>query len=74
MSKQISKEESKSLSRLYADIARAYLKSKKVYRFHMKKVENMDDEEVIQKCHFWYENNRLVTDYKEFESKMLSEH
>lgn len=59
--------------KLYADIARAYLKSKKVYRYRMKKIDDMLDDEVIQKCHWWYEENGLVDEYLVFEEKMLTE-
>ena len=37
----------------------------------MKKIVDMGDEEVIQKCHWWYEENSLVDEYKIFEEKML---
>lgn len=56
----------------YAEIARAYLKLKRVYRYHMKKISDMSDEEVIQKCHFWYTENNLIDDYKTFEDKQLN--
>jgi hypothetical protein len=57
---------------VYADIARAYLKSKKVNKYRMKKIEDMPDKEVIQKCHWWYEENGLAEDYRAFEESMLS--
>lgn len=50
----------------YAEIAREYFKSKKVYKYRMKKVSDMTDEEVIQKCHYWQEENNMVDDYWEF--------
>ena len=59
--------------KLYADIARAYLKAKKVYRYRMKKISDMDDEEVIQKCHWWYEENNLAADYRAFEDNYLKQ-
>lgn len=57
-------ESSKELD--YAKIAREYFKSKKVYRYKMKKVSEMTDEEVIQKCHWWQEANHMVEDYWRF--------
>ncbi len=60
--------------RLYGDIARAYLKSKKVYRYHMKKISDMDDGQVIRACHFWYEHNDLVEDYQAFQARFLKEY
>ncbi len=47
----------------YARIAREYFKSKKIYKYRMKKVSDMSDEEVIQKCHWWQEENNMVDDY-----------
>lgn len=59
--------------KLYADIARAYFMSKKVYRYHMKKISDMDDGEVVQKCHWWYEENNLVDEYRMFEDDYLNQ-
>ena len=50
----------------YAKIAREYFKSKKVYKYKMRKISDMNDEEVIQKCHFWQEENNMVDDYWNF--------
>ena len=55
----------------YAEIAREYFKSKKVYRYHMKKISDMTDEEVIQKCHFWQEEHGMVYDYRAFVERFL---
>ncbi len=61
--------------KLYADIARAYLRSKKVYRYRMKKIQDMDDEEVGQKCHWWCEENGLTDEYTAFkESDLFKRH
>ena len=50
----------------YAKIAREYFKIKKVYRYKMKKISDMTDKEVVQKCHFWQEENNMVDDYWNF--------
>lgn len=50
----------------YADAARAYLRSKRVVRYHLKKVDEMSDDEVVRKCHFYQEENDLVQDYWAF--------
>lgn len=50
----------------YSKIAREYFKSKKVSKYRMKKVSDMTDEEVIQKCHAWQEENNMVDDYWNF--------
>lgn len=33
----------------------------------------MDDVEVIQNCHWWYEENNLVDDYRIFEENYLKQ-
>ncbi len=50
----------------YADAARAYFRYKRVFRYHLKRVDEMTDKEVVQKCHFWQEENNLVHDYWRF--------
>ena len=68
------KEDQRQFYRLYADVARAYLKSKKVLRYHLKKVSDMDDKQVIQACHFWYEHNGQAEDYQAFQALYFSQH
>ena len=55
----------------YAAIAREYLKTKRVYRYHLKKVSDMDDREIISVCHRWYEEHRLAQEYRDFEAEKL---
>ena len=50
----------------YSKIAKEYFQSKKVYKYGMKKISDMTDEEVIQKCHRWQEENNMVDDYWDF--------
>lgn len=50
----------------YADAARAYFKHQHVFRYHMKKISEMTDDEVVQKCHLWQEANGMVKDYWKF--------
>lgn len=50
----------------YAEIARAYFKSKKIYQYRMKKISDMTDQEVVDKCHAWQEENDMVEDYWSF--------
>lgn len=67
------KQECRELDQKYAEIARAYFKAKKIYRYHTKKITDMDDQEVIQKCHFWYTENNLIEDYRAFEDAQLND-
>lgn len=50
----------------YADAARAYFVHNRVYRYRMKKISEMSDKEVVQKCHWWQEENGKVEDYWNF--------
>ena len=51
---------------VYADAARAYFKHQRVFRYHMKKISDMADDEVVQKCHLWQEANGMVKNYWQF--------
>ena len=51
---------------LYASAARAYFEHRRVFRYRLKKISDMTDEEVIQKCHWWQEGNNMVQDYWAF--------
>ena len=55
----------------YADIARAFLRQHRVFRYHLKKVEAMDDQEVQNVCHLWYTENHLEKEYWAFADRML---
>ena len=61
----MSKGQSESTAR-HADAARAYFRHHKVFRYRMKKIADMSDDEVIQKCHWWQEENNMVQDYRHF--------
>ncbi len=49
-----------------ADISREFLKIKKVYRRHLKKVSELSDDGVISVCHRYVEENRLNNEWEEF--------
>lgn len=55
--------------KLLAIISRRFLEENNVHRYRMQKVADMTDDEVIQKCHSFYEENRLVAQWREFRSK-----
>jgi len=38
---------------------------KKVYRYHLKKITDMSDEEIITACHFYVEQNNLKDEWNE---------
>ena len=55
----------------YAEIARAFLKEHHVFRYHLKKIADMDDREVQHACHVWYTENHLEKEYWAFADRML---
>ncbi len=55
----------------YAHIAREFLSIHKVYRYHLKKIDDMDDSEVMNVCHWWYTENHMEKEYRKFENQKL---
>ena len=51
------------------DSSKKYLKLKKVYRYHMKKIADMSDNEIIQACHRYVEENHLNDEWKAFRTE-----
>ena len=51
---------------LLAQISRDFFSMKRVYRYRMKKVDEMDDQEVIRFCHWYCEENNLTDEFKEY--------
>lgn len=49
-----------------ADISREFLKIKKVYRWHLKKVSGLGDNGVISVCHRYVEENGLNDEWERF--------
>lgn len=49
-----------------AEISREFLKMKKVYRRHLKKISDLCDTGVIHACHCYVEENRLNDEWEEF--------
>ena len=50
----------------YAEAARAYFKYHRVFRYRLKSIAEMSDAEVVQKCHWWQEENGMAEDYWQF--------
>lgn len=50
----------------YANYSREFLKLHKVYRYRMKKIQDMDDNEVNEKCHWYCEENNLINEWNRF--------
>ena len=54
-----------------AAVARAWLKEHRVHQYRMKKISEMDDREVLQKCHWWNEEHQLTREFTRFEREQL---
>ena len=55
---------------LLAEISRQFLKEHKVYKYRMKKVSEMSDDDVIKYCHWYYEENRLNDEWWAFRNSI----
>ncbi len=55
------------------DSSKKFLKSKKVYRYHLKKISEMSDNEIIQVCHRYVEENRLNDEWWDLYDKIDNE-
>ncbi|MBO5357085.1 MAG: hypothetical protein J6A95_04885 [Clostridia bacterium] len=57
-----------------ADLSRDFLKNHKVTRYRMKKISEMNDEQVITACHWYCEENNLTKEWKLFNESMESQY
>lgn len=48
------------------DSSKKFLKLKKIYRYHLKKISEMDENEIIRACHFYVEENHLGEEWEAF--------
>lgn len=55
-----------------AAVSRAYLKNHQVHRYRMKKIDDLDDNKIVQVCHWFCEENNLVQDYALFLDRALN--
>ena len=56
----------KSYHEFQAYISREFLKKHKVFRYRTVKIDEMDDNKIINVCHWFCEENNLVQDYRLF--------
>ena len=57
---------------LLAGISRQFLNEHKVYKYRMKKVSEMSDDDVIMYCHWYCEENRLNDEKTSFLAELVS--
>ena len=58
--------------KLLAHISRDFFRDKNVHRYRTKKVVDMDDNEVISKCHWFCEENNLTGEWNIYREKAES--
>lgn len=51
------------------DSSKKFLQLKKVYRYKLKKISDMTDEEIITACHHFVEDNNLNDEWIKFRDK-----
>ena len=51
------------------DSSKKFLQLKKVYRYKIKKISDMTDEEIITACHHFVEDNNLNDEWNAFRDK-----
>ena len=54
-----------------AVVARSWLKKQRVHRYHLKKISDMDDREVLNVCHWWNEENHMTREFSQYEWNRL---
>ena len=54
---------------LLLDSSKKFLKLKKVYRYHLKKISDMTDEEIIRACHWYVWEHYLVDEFADFRAQ-----
>ena len=55
------------------DYSREFLKRHNVFRYRMKKIEDMSESEVSKVCHWFCEENNLTSEFKDFIQQMDKE-
>ncbi len=59
---------------LLAEISRQFFKEHKIYKYRMKKVTEMSDDDVIRYCHWYYEENHLKEEWWAFRENIESKY
>ena len=59
---------------LLAMISKQYLQMNNVYRYKMKKVDDMPDSELIRVCHWYCEDNNQTADFDNYRNEKESEY
>ena len=54
---------------LLSIISKQFLQMNKVYRYKMKKVDDMSDFELMKVCHWYCEENHLTVDFEKYRAE-----
>ena len=54
---------------LLLDSSKKFLKLKKVCRYHLKKISDMTDDEIVGACHWYVWENHLVDEFAAFRAQ-----
>ncbi len=57
---------------LLAMISRNFFRRYRIYRYRMKKIDSLSDQEVIQCCHWFCEDHRLTEDFSNYRNEIES--
>jgi len=63
-----------TIKKAIANISRQFFCDNQVYRYRGKRITDMDDDEVVQKCHWFCENHNLSDEWQIYVNKALSEY
>lgn len=58
------------IQHLLAEISISFLDEHKVYRYKLKKISEMSDDELISCCHFYCEENNLTVGQRTFRNRI----
>ena len=67
-------EDNMTAEKLLSIISREFFKDHNVYRYRMKKIDDLSDEEVNHYCHWYCEENNLTAEFKAFREKVESQY
>ena len=65
---------SRIFNNYHIEASKQFLASKKILRIQNKNVCDLTDNEVVQFCHYYCEDNNLISEFNAFQDAMLSDY
>lgn len=59
---------------LLINISRDYFRRKNVFRYRMKKIENMSDADVVNSCHCYCAENDQIDEFEQYRTEVESQY